>query len=244
MSAIKILFLLCILAYCHDAEAALSVDGFSTSTSSPNISLSTVNAGDIIVLYSTQTSGNPTTGVSDQNSLTWTEVVPDYAGSSGQTCSVWWAYSPSALIGDSIAITGGSGTRLTAFSISGADTSSPFDPNGSLAPNPSGQASSPGATSLAVTISTTNANDMLLNFIRGPSSFGTLTRPSGFSSVGSSGAATDVSYDIVSSIQSSAVQTTSWTNNVAANLLFLAVKAAAVTNAPPIKNAPVMFRPF
>ena len=114
------------------------------------------------------------------------------------------------------------------FGVNGAQYSSPFDANASLPAFTHGE----GVTSLSQTISTTNANTMLIGFLRfsGTTGFGTMTPPSGFSSLISAGSFAYIATKTVSSAQSSVAENFSWTtsgsNNTTTGYLFDAIQAS------------------
>lgn len=234
------------LASISPAMAAMAIDGgISGTTLSGNnlsVTLTTTSTNDVIYLFSKSLSSN-IGSITDTAGLTW---VNRGLCSGTPSAEGWYAISSGALTSDVITAhypIGPGSTRVTAFGVSGANTSSPFDGNGSI-PSCLLQAS---GSSAAVTISTNNANDMLIASLGVTSTLGTLTRPSGFISSGiASGTVTDTSYDIVSSTQSSITETWSWTGGSQANNLFFdAIQAAPViVVGNPSINIPYFFGGF
>lgn len=224
MKKIFLALLLCLIA--HSAQAALAVDGTVTSGSNVCV-LTTTSANDVIILQVKYT-GSTTIGVSDGSSLTWTKRIS--AGIvNGIGLDEWYAVSPTALSSDTITVSGiVSGARCVAFGVSGANTSVPFDPNGSLP----GSQSNAATSTAAVTISTNNANDMLVVAIDTLNSMGTVTRPSGYAQTVATGSFMDTSNNIVSSTISSTAQSFSWSGIAGANDMVIDAVQQASTSTP------------
>lgn len=216
---------------------ALSLDGEATTAASPPsaVTLSTSLTNDIICIFAVTNNDGVTPGVasiSDTAGLTWHKRAAIQAINGSTTVELWWALSSGVLTNDAITVSWNSanGQRIYAFGVNGANTTTPFDVNGSLP----GLASSTSAQSLSATISTANANTMLLAMVRSASALGTNTYPSGFSAFATSaGANQAMSDNIVSSTQSSLVVTDSWTGSAATcGMIVDAIQAAsgATTN--------------
>ncbi len=221
-----ILALLLFLLGANPALAVLAVD----TTAGPNaggvcgnnISLTTGGTNRLIILhvsFGTTASG---VSVSDTAGLTWTQRASEIQATTG--IQEWWAKAPSTLSSDTITVNcTSSGLSFIAIAISGADTTTPFDTNGSVPAHNQ----SAGSTSASLTISTTNANTLLLAILRGAGSLGTITGPSGFTSVGPATTSSPRYYKIVSSTQSSVAVAYSWTNSVANGYIVDAIQAPA-----------------
>lgn len=195
----------------------LIIDGNGTATgttSPPALSLTTTRTNDTIVLLIQLTNNTggaapSVTSISDTAGLTWAsrEVLAFTTGGGNAIhLEEWYAVSSGILTSDAISLTLGGGAvgagRVSAVAINGANLSTPFDPNVSLAASTS---STTGSTP-SVTISTTKAKDILFNYLgdgSGSVSLGTVTRPSGFSQILSTGTFSDFSSSIVSTMQSS-----------------------------------------
>jgi hypothetical protein len=208
----------------NSASAALSIDGSVTGTtvvgSTQAVSLSTSNTDDIIYCFFKPGGGAGSfihvTGVADSPAgLTWQKRAAYIDANNNLDLEGWYAISTSKLSSDTITATTSvapTTMRTVCFGVTGANLITPFDTNGSI---PSGQSSDTLANSISETISTNNANDMLIGQVSVPVSFTALTRPSGFNQILSTGSATDASDNIVSSTLSSSTLTWSWTNSAA-----------------------------
>jgi hypothetical protein len=172
-----------------------SSTGYSGSTASVSLTLSTTVANCIIgVAYADN--GYPNTGsITDTAGLTYTFRAAANGGGS-QPIEFYYAKASSILTGNVITINYSSSTFVDAcaFAISGANFTTPFDSNVGLPYT---------ASSGTVTgVSTTNANDMLLSFYR-QSSNSSPTVGSGFTSIyNPAGEYFIAQYQIVSSTQS------------------------------------------
>ena len=183
------LFLLISLSvlYPH-AAAALAIDGQGV-VNGGTVYLSTILPNDIIVLDEANDTGNgpnpvaTISSISDTYGLTWHERVatssPAMLGRSGGVVGldteVWWAYATSSLSSDAITPTFSGGTveceALIAFGVAGANTSNPWDTNGSLpttAINTSASYLGGTDASPSVSVSTNEPSTMLLGFMATP----------------------------------------------------------------------------
>jgi hypothetical protein len=184
---------------------ALALDGkvgaTSVDVSSVAASLTTSNAGDIIIavvsFWSNNSSRNNTTGAPMVGTISstnlpagvWAQRSRLYLTSSVSSLpviiEVWWAYAAAALTAESITAafeTPGSidYSTLTLFGVSGADPVNPFDLNSAL-PAFSAHAGSGGSTAHAVTgISTTAANTFEIAIQANASTNYTLTADTNF----------------------------------------------------------------
>lgn len=174
----------------------LSIDG-AASNGAGNVVLSTTKTNNIIVVYCVTTGGSVCGSITDTAGLVWTRRI-DYenSGSNLVWITEFWALSTSILTSDTIVTTNGS--RMTAFGVNGANLSTPFDPNVSL---PATNSSLSG--NIAATISTTKSVDMVISCARASASLGTITYPSGETSIVSGGANQAIGQRITASAQSS-----------------------------------------
>lgn len=134
---------------------ALALDGSSSSTAtSANraLTLTTTNANDIIFAVA---SGNGKLSAVSGASLTWV-MRSQAAGSNNLNVTTFWALAPSILTSATLTLTWSASTFMSCwvFGVSGANSSSPFDPNGGLPVQDINVASG--------TYSTTNANDLVI----------------------------------------------------------------------------------
>jgi hypothetical protein len=200
----------------------LSLDGSATATSCAStcsMTLSTSNTNDIIIIALLSNAGSGSiTSVTDSAGLTW-HARYACAGADRDVCEEW-AYSAGTLSSDVIKVTYTSPTGdLVAFGVSGANTAAPFDANTNL----SNEAAGPSCSE-----STSNANDMLITMAANGGN-PTFTLPAGFTKLAAIGSGFDVAlgYEIVSSVQSGAKETWSWTSTAAGEVLCDAIQAAS-----------------
>lgn len=200
MSAIKYSLFLLFLFWTSIAQATITIDGSTANnTGGPNpfltMVLSTSNADDIIVVPVAVNSGDITSIVG--SGLTFTKRAEEPNGGGGsQPIEYWTSLAASPLSSVTITINNSTSDFITAaaFGISGTNTSSPFDANGVL---PITKTS--GTIS---TLSTSNANDILLCFYR-QSAISSPTAGSGFTAIsGGSNPYALWQYKIVSTTQS------------------------------------------
>ncbi len=141
-----------------------------SSTSSGAVSLTTTHTNDVIILLEgNENEGNGYCGVSSisGDGLTWhlrkayQQSTYGYQNPTYSDLEEWYAVSSSTVSGSVSVYLGCSidDAVLTIFGVAGANTISPFDSNGVL---PSTNAGS--SSTSTVSISTTDANDMLLGF--------------------------------------------------------------------------------
>lgn len=197
-------FFLLFSLYINTCQAALAIDGTVISTAP---SLTTTSSNDVIVCFIKYTNGFPTS-VSG-GSLTWIGRSTHGSDPAGSIAlDEWYAIAASPLSSVSITQSGATGgTKFICFGVSGANTSIPFDTNGSIPSN----FFSGGVSSHTTTITTDNANDMLIGAITS-NNFGTITPPSGFTNIKTS-TTQSADYKIVSSTQSSVGITYSVSSN-------------------------------
>ncbi|HZW55755.1 MAG TPA: hypothetical protein VFF30_05650, partial [Nitrososphaerales archaeon] len=184
------------------ASGSISLDG-SASARCVNVvtcstSLSTSKSPDVIVVTAVDQASDTINTPTDTAGLTWTLRKSVVNG--GLHSYYWYAIATGSLSSDSISVTASASCviALTAFGISGANTASPFDSNSGLPASATGSSTSP-----SVTISTSNANDMLLGI---PAAVGsaTVSAGTGFTQIKTSTSpGTGDEYEIVSALQSS-----------------------------------------
>lgn len=220
----------------------------TTGTSSGSATLTTTNSNDVIViLVSNENTGSVLRTVSGVSSTGLT-FLKRSGGSIGTTpfsdLEVWYAIASSPLASAAISVTLSGITddaTVVAFGVSGANTTTPWDPNASL-PTPAATATTASIPSVGG-VSTTNSNDMLFGFTglstSSDASFPTETAGSGFALVtapqldgggigGSEGAA---EYKVVSVTQSSTTVAFGTTTDSADNWIMIgdAIQAASAS---------------
>lgn len=144
-----------------------SASAVANTTTSAHLTISSTSGDDVIVV--TQVGfQNAISAISDTTSLTWNNY--DTTGTNGIGVSVWWAHSVPPLSNDSIALTMSSTTASLsqAIAVSGANTTTPFDPNGSL-PAFTAQVFVSGNHYLSITTTptTSKAKGLVLNLFSG-----------------------------------------------------------------------------
>lgn len=186
-----------------------AIDGTNTVGGSSAVSLSltltTTQSNDvIIVLAGGSNSVTPGTALTVSGcSLSWTQK--SFANdTTGREVQLWYAIAASPLSGCTITETVTSGdwnvTGMTAEGISGANTTTPFDPNGASSGVAHGVTSTPTVSG----ISTSNAHDILIGGVVAGGS-GPPTAGSGFTQLWNSSAVAPVlasEYEVVSATQS------------------------------------------
>lgn len=190
------------------------------------VTLVTTKPGNIIYLFSvTGNVGSNISSITSTSGLTWQNRIAPFSSPVGAVqLETWWAYAPNILSSEVITITysGGAATpRIAAFGINGpASTTAPFEPNASF------PAKDPviAATTASNIVSTNNANVFLIGMLRGETALGTISEPSGFTLITTTGStAQDVSYKILSSLLSSQTFTYNWVTPGNADFLLDAV---------------------
>jgi hypothetical protein len=198
---------------------SLALDGTASTASGYTVTLSTTNARDIICLI-IYNAASPyfTQYVTDTAGLVWQRRNIGFDNAGNWSLDLWYARANSPLSSNVITATGVSGGRLEAFGIHGANMINPWDTNSSL---PIVPVIGTTATSASAVISTTNASTMVLAAIRSFASLGTITEPSGFTQVTTTGADEDISYMINSSALSSSTITYSWTGTTTQSVMLV-----------------------
>jgi hypothetical protein len=210
------------------ALAALAIDGVATgnsSTSTATVTLTTTSTNDVIVVQTVNNSASSVTvtGVTDTAGLTWTKRAGvDWDTSGRFRAEEWYAIAPTALSNDTITVSYSSAAshsiRNFAFGVSGANTTTPFDTNGSL---PATAQFVDATKNISATISTTNPNSILIGLVGTFGGIGTVTYPSGFSLIVAGGTLSNSSKSIVSSQQSGVAEQWSWTGASSSRVLIL-----------------------
>jgi hypothetical protein len=152
----------------------------SATTLSTSSGLTTTLTNDVVIVaVQVITTGTATSTAVTSPHLTFTKYAEiDHAGGFSQL-ELWWAPAPALLSSEVITVTVGTAAYLDiiAFAVNGCSLTSPWDPNGSL---PAMSAAGPSS----LTISTSNANDMILA-ICARDGVGTLVTPSGQTGIAS-----------------------------------------------------------
>jgi hypothetical protein len=230
-----------IVAFClwsATAHATIAVDGSSISgsscTSTPcTISVTNTNAGDFCHLFMKNIQSGGTSAlissISDSSSATWTKQAQfigsnSAGGIAANSDNEEWTAPITGSGANTITVHFGSGSlnvRLIPVCVSGYNISIPRDTNGSLPAVAT--LNSLSATTLAVTPSTSNANDIIFSMLSCGNSGGTAgtgacnsySVPSGFTLLQSDASNMGLAYEIVSSTLSSA--STAWTYTAGSN---------------------------
>lgn len=148
---------------------SLAVDGTATfsfySTTSGTATLTTTNSNDVIIVAVARADDGPVVSVTSPH-LTFTRRTRQPWGGADGTVGItydeeWYAIATSPLSSEVVTVSQQSGSTsdldFAAFGISGANTSTPYDTNGSL----------PALTgSGTATVSTTHGNDMICGMFR------------------------------------------------------------------------------
>jgi hypothetical protein len=151
-----------------------AVDGAApfaqTATTALSLPLTTTFANDTILVFCADGGGNSVSSISDTGGLTWTQR----SGVAG-TYDEYSAPSPSPLTSDTISIAFNYAVNNTcaAFGVSGANHTSPFDPNVSV---PAYSATT------STSYSTSNPYDLAVAFT-GNSGTPTPAQPTGFTAI-------------------------------------------------------------
>jgi hypothetical protein len=148
----------------------LAIDGTATGVNTglgvATCTLTTTNTNDIIILFVSWDNGGGTTfTITDTANLTWHLRASENTGNSSSVTREYYAVSSGALTADIITCTASSGTNrlaLVAFGVSGANTSTPYDPGVGVPVTANSQSS---VTSLTANVVTTAAVAMVIGFI-------------------------------------------------------------------------------
>lgn len=160
-----------------DGYASNSCPGVTTSCSA---TLTAPTAGDLILAWTASANGQTSFSAPTGTSLSWSSVVTKNGGGGGVSGALYEATAAGSLSGQTVTCNEGTSDHMNCVVIAVKGATGTFD--GSAV-----SASSLSSSSPSVSITTTNANDMVLNF----GSFGdspTLNSlPSGFSQVAAQG---------------------------------------------------------
>jgi hypothetical protein len=121
-----------------DLDGAAVVNQGTSGATSAAVTLSTTHSNCIVVVMVTiEDSPNtiPTvTSITDTAGLTWAKRASTTNSNSANGIETWWALAPSPLVSDVITVHTDffDDITVTAFAVSGANTGSPWDTNGSL----------------------------------------------------------------------------------------------------------------
>lgn len=195
----------------------------STTQTATSATFSTTNGSDILVLaiqIGNTGASNTISTVTDTTGLTWTRQATQlWEAANAREISIWTAKAGAGAYSGTVTITLTSAAAYQQRAWLFAFT----NPNATiLDPNAANPATNTGTLSpIAATISTTNANDILINMAICNIAMGTVTRPSGFTNTVTGGTITDVSYKIVSATQSSVSESTSYTGVSAHNAVIV-----------------------
>lgn len=168
------------------------------------VALTNTNGNDVIIVCaSIHGSGSAISSITASPALTFTKYAA-YSGPSSTNpfLETWYAVTGATAFSGNITITPNSSEKLMSvvvFSISNANTSTPFDNNSSLPAEATGSA----AGNMTVSgISTSNANDMIIAF-NGTVASPTITFPTGYTAIqpGLTKETDNVGYKIVTSTQ-------------------------------------------
>ncbi len=168
-----------------------SVHGTSPGTNFAVLTLSTTKTNNIIYVAS-ESNGSPTSVVGS--------TLGAFTARSAGAISSFWILAPSILSSETITLTYSGGTSFisaTAFAVNGANTSSPFDVNGSVP-----TLTSFGVPADPISLSTT-ANDTIIIGAYRFSSQSNPTAGTGFTAIQLNGDFLLTEYKIVSSAQTS-----------------------------------------
>jgi len=243
----KLFVVLCLLLISHVAEATLTLDG-NNSASFSTVTITTVDNNDLIIVFLASTNATGCTGIGDQAGLTWINRVAAQNNSvNGNVVSEWYAISSGTLSADVITPTGCPVTpRIVALGVNGANLTCPYDTNASL---PGLAANSGTLNPITTTISTTNPNTFVVQFVRVPGS-GTpiFTTPTGYTAMVSAGGAAASYYKILSSPETSVTEGVNWGGSGQGSNPALIVDAindvTAGCGVTSPYNPPMLFRPF
>ncbi len=147
------------------ANCTASLNGAGNLT----CSFTTSSANDVILVFVSSTSGTADTPSASGITITQFFARNNILSSVGNAYEFFATTSTSGAVTITDRVNSNSkssGSVMIAFAVSGADTSSPWDPNLKQAPTPSsGKSSNP-----SVSFSTTGTDDMLIGFVTSPNS--------------------------------------------------------------------------
>lgn len=248
--SVKMVWLLVLLAItlfsCAPCNAALAVvqsaNCYTTANgSTPTVSttntgcaggtaMSATTSGNLLVIFVCQGASNSATvTISDSASQTWTQTASGYSSTGGNhRAAIFFIPNSSSVTSVTGTWTSSVGTvDIVLYEVSGAVTSSPEDSSVN-----NSQTATTTATSGSLT--TNNANDILLFGSRINGSHSGVTAGSGYtmssSAISNRG---NMQYQIVSSAQSGVTTTMTWTTTEDNENVFAAFKGTAASGPPP-----------
>jgi hypothetical protein len=196
---------------------------YSITSQTFAVTASTTYPNDVIVVYAGFDAPSAVTvsSISDTAGLTWAKrssstIASDAFGQHNDQ-EVWYAVAPTPLSSDIITVklttSTGDAVNIVEFGASDANTGSPWDAHAGLPATTAG-----GASTASATISTTNANTILLGFVGNdePGCSGTATSWAG------SGSYTTIASQINSNNYN-------WNSGVAYNIVSSAQSSTAIT---------------
>lgn len=225
-------------------STGLAVDGGVANECGPagscSVTLTTGSPNEVIIVFASN-------GVSDafgpltdaQSKLTFTQRATKTNGLE-VLATEWWALASTTLSGDTITLNAATANghavfSLVVWSITGANTAAPFDPNGALPAENSGNT----LVSPNVVVSTSNPNDMILGLAGAAGVPATWTSGGGFALIDSPGHKSGAAeFEVVSSTQSSLNLAINPNARVTWVMVGDAVQAAT-TPPPPIPEYPL-----
>lgn len=191
----------------------------------------TTSANNLLVIICGQDANNTSTlSVADSASNSWVQAGTYNRPSTSKDVAIFFATNAAAITTLTATWSGSISANVSAtvYEISGADTVSPLDANGANASN-----GSPVATLTSGSLTTTNANDILLFGIYFSAVVSAQTAGTSFAfQSGGTGSRVGMDFEIVSSIQTAVTTTTTWTTNARPTGNFVSFKAASGA-APP-----------
>lgn len=200
----------------------------ATSATTASVSHTTTVANTILVaaVKSGDTNAGAVTSVTDSSGLTWTKRFSQVYGGASQDMEIWWALAPTAgtrTVTVTVGTTAAPTIRLGVFAVKdSSNTAAPFDTNAAL---PASSKTGFNVTSGSATVSTTASSAFVFAWLcSAGQNFGTVTRPSGFTSIVNVGTFHDLSGFIANSSLSSVTETFSWTGSGGYGLVIDAIR--------------------
>lgn len=212
------------------AAASLALDAGTPTTvfgttQTIQVPFTAVAADCVLILIAKSAHGGGIiSAVSDDKSLTWVKRAGvTYDATGAGSLEIWYAKASgvySGTVSVTQTVSTGVNTSMTVFGIAGSVAASPPDANASL-PKTNSTA---GGTSLAsAAFSTTSANTFIISAAAVNSTGGTITPPTGFTSIVNS-ASRDFSYKIVSAAQVGITPTVNWVTSNSAGAVWDAIQ--------------------
>ena len=195
-----------------------------TTGAAVTVTISTT-AGNLLVLLTSEGQNNSSTvTISDSAGQTWTQVNGYVSSNATNQAAMWYKENSAAVTSVTATWSGGISTRISGmvFEISGAALS------GSLDANVTDTNTGSVTTETSGSLTTTNANDILIYGVRLSSNQTSFTAGSGYT-IPTNGSANrlGMEYQIVSSVQSGVTASISWSTAGNVDGFLAAFKAAA-----------------